>query len=257
MLRHTNSRAPLRSSALLPIGIDMRRTAVHALIILACVVGVNCGGSDSSGPAPSTGAVGSSSGGGGSTGGDTVRNVSDITDTAFDDNDWDDVIDTNGVSGTGAGAHLRFNGQVGADYRQVTIRINSSEPDAKVALFAIRRRDAYSPSSDGAILSIDYSESSINQSGNVQYSAPAIRQNGKIYTLMPGSGAFAAAETSWTDHSLAHLTQNDFRTMASASEHPDFSRSGTRIEFGFLRMQIGPGDSKAGIDNYRMVLYRN
>lgn len=233
----------------------MRRTAVHVLFILACVVSANCGGSDSSGPAPSSGSSGGSSSGG-STGGETVRNTSTITDSAFADGDWDDVVDTNGASGTGSGAHLRFNGQADADYRQVTIRVNS-DGDARVAVFGIRRRDAYSPSSDGAILWLDYSESSISLAGNAQYSAPAIRQNGKIYTLMPGGGAFAAAELAWTDHALAHLTQNDFRTIASANEHPDFSRSGTRIEFGFMRMQIGPGETRAGIDNYRMVLYRN
>ena len=96
----------------------------------------------------------------------------------------------------------------------------------------------------------------------MQYSAPAIRQNGKNYTLVPGGKAFTTPETSWTNHSLTGLTQNDFRTIATPSDHPDFSTNGGRIEVGFMRLQvIQPGGSgsqtKVGIDNYRLVLYRN
>ena len=134
---------------------------------------------------------------------------------------------------------------------------NSGGTDGRLAVFAIRRGQTYFPSSDGAILWIDYSESSINRATGTQYSAPAIRQNGKIYTLVPGGGAFATPEAAWTDHALTHLTQNDFRTLASATDHPDFSRNGSRLEIGFMRLQVGPGATKGGIDNYRLVLYRN
>ena len=121
----------------------------------------------------------------------------------------------------------------------------------------------YFPSTDGAILSIDYSESSLNQSsGNGQYSAPAIRQNGKNYTLVPGGKAFTTPEASWTNHTLTGLTQNDFQTIATPSDHPDFSTNGGRIEVGFMRLQVvQPGGSgsqtKVGIDNYRLTMYRN
>ena len=174
-----------------------------------------------------------------------------ISDSFFDDNDWDDVIDTSAASGTGSGGHLTFNGQAGAGYRQVNIQINSG---AQLAVFAIRRDVVYFPSTDGEILWIDYSESSINQGSGAQYSAPALRQNGKLYTLVPGAGAFATPDTSFTDHALTHLTQNDFRTLASATDHPDFSSG--RFEVGFMRLQVGQGTTRGGIDNYRMVLYR-
>lgn len=237
----------------------MRQTAWRALVLLACVVSVHCGGtSDATGTAPSTttGGSGGSGGGTGGTGGgtDTYRVTLPISDSFFDDNDWDDVVETYGASGGGDGAHLTFNGQAGAGYRQINIHIDSGGANAQLAVFAIRRDVVYFPSTDGEILWIDYSESSINQSGNAQYSAPALRQNGKLYTLVPGGGAFAAAETSFTDHSLTHLTQNDFRTIASATDHPDFTSG--RIEVGFMRLQVGQGTTKSGIDNYRMVLYR-
>ena len=246
----------------------MRLTALRALIILACVGSVCCGGSsDPTSPSSSTqssgstGGTGGSGGSGGATGGgsDAFRVSTPVTDSLFDDGDWDDVVETYSASGSGSGGHLSFNGQAGAGYRQVSINVSSvTASDGKVAVFAINRQALYFPSSDGAILWIDYSESSINQStGNVQYSAPAIRQNGKLYRVVPGAQACLTPETSWTDHSIAHLTQNDFRTLASATDHPNFSTSGGRTEFGFMRLQVGQGQSKAGIDNYRLVLYRN
>jgi hypothetical protein len=242
----------------------MRRTALIALVILVSLAPVSCGGgSDPTTPSPagnggtSGGSGGGTSGGGTGGGTPTFRVATPVTDSFFDDNDWDDIVETSGAGGTGGGGHLTFNGQAGAGYRQVSISITSGGSKGKLAVFAINRQALYFPSSDGAILWIDYSESSINQSsGSVQYSAPAIRQNGKLYTLMPGDKAFATPDSSWTDHAIAHLTQNDFRTIASAADHPDFSRSGTRMEFGFMRMQLGFGQSKAGIDNFLMTLFR-
>ena len=190
-----------------PDSVDMRRIALRALVVLACVVAIHCGDSNPTSPdAPS--------GGGGGGGGRRRRwwwrrtRTSETTDSFFDDSNWDDVVETYGAGGSGGGGHLSFNGQTDAGYRQVTINVNSagSGSAAQVAVFAFKRGAVYFPSTDGAILSIDYSESSINQGGgNGQYSAPAIRQNGKLYTLVPGGKAFTTPETSWTNHSLTGL----------------------------------------------------
>ena len=234
----------------------MRRTPLLLLIILAGVVSAQCGGgSDPTSTQPSSVTAGNTAGGGSPGGGGaTVRAVTPMTDNSFDDNDWDQVVETYGATGTGNAGHLSFNGQAGADYRQITIHITSGGSGAQLALFSIHRRVQYSPRNDGELLYVDYSESSINQSSGVQYSAPAIRQNDKLYTLIPGGNAFTTPDPSWTDHSLSHLTANDFRTIASATDHPDFT-SGV-LEFGFMRLQVGQGDTKAGIDNYRLVMYR-
>ena len=239
----------------------MRQTRSLLLILLACVVSAQCGGSSDptspstqSSPVTAGGSPGGGSGGSSGGGTETVRATTPIVDNSFDDNDWDEVVETYGATGSGSAGHLSFNGQAGADYRQINIHITGGGSGAQLALFAIRRDVLYFPTSDGEILYVDYSESSINQAGGVQYSAPAIRQNGKLYTLIPGSGAFTTPDASWTDHSLAHLTASDFRTIASATDHPDFKNG--RIEFGFMRLQVGQGDTRAGIDNYRLVLYR-
>ncbi len=238
-----------------------------ALVLLTCVLAMNCSGSDPTSPT-SPDSPPPSSGGGGATAAVAavvVGRTAITTETEFDDGQWEDVVEAYGSGGTGGGGRLSFMGQQGAYYRQISITVNNagSGSAAQVAVFAFKQGAVYFPSTDGAILSIDYSESSINQSsGNGQYSAPAIRQNGKLYTLVPGGKAFTTPETTWTNHSLTGLTQNDFRTIASPADHPDFSTNGGRIEVGFMRLQVvqagGNGSStKGGIDNYRLTMYRN
>jgi hypothetical protein len=251
--------------AIRPIAIDMRRIALRALVVLACVISIHCGKSDPTSPdaPPAPGGGGGTGGGGtggGGTGGGGTGQTAIASDDIFDDNNWDNELQVFGAGGTGAGSHVRYLGQEGADYRRITITANSG---AQVAVFSIKRNTAYFPSSDGAIFSIDYSEDSILLSGggNGQYSAPAFKQNGKLYTLVPGAGAFATPETAWTPHSLNGLRQNDFRTIASPSEHPDFSASGSRIEVGFMRLHSVPagspgGTRTGGIDNWRIVFHR-
>jgi hypothetical protein len=247
----------------------MRQIATRALVILACVVATQCSGSDPASPTPppSGGSGGSGGGGGagaGSGGGGGATRTSVTEETEFDDGQWEDVVQSFGAGGDGGGGRLTYLGQQGAYYRQVTINVSSAGGGsaAQVAVFSFKQGAVYFPSTDGEIVSIDYSESSINQSaGNGQYSAPAVRQNGKLYTLVPGGKAFTTPETSWTTHSLTGLTQNDFRTIASAAEHPDFSTNGGRMEVGFMRTQIvqagaSGSTTKVGIDNYRLMMYR-
>lgn len=238
----------------------MRRIALPVLVLLACVVAVSCGGSSPTSPDAAAPASGSSSGPG-------PRGETAITsDDVFDDNDWDDEAQVFGQGGTGGAGHTRYLGRADGDYRQITITVNSAENSsapAQVAVFSIKRGATYFPSSDGTIFSIDYREDSILLSGggNGQYSAPAIRQNGKYYTLVPGGGAFPTPDAAWTPHSLTGLRQNDFRTLASASDHPDFSTTGGRIEVGFMRLHSVPagspgGTMKGGIDNWRITFNR-
>ena len=233
---------------------------LRTLVLLACVAAIGCGGSDPTSPEdPSTPAP---SPGPGSPPGATRTAV--YTDSEFSDNDWDEVVESFGAGGSGGAGQLHFNGQAAAGYRQVTINVNSagSGSQAQVAVFSIKRGIAYFPTTDGAILSITYSEDSINQSsGNGQYSAPAIRQNGKLYTLVPGGKAFSTPEAAWTKHTLTGLTQNDFRTIASAADRPDFSANGARMEVGFMRLVVvqaggSGGEVKGGIDNWQLTLYR-
>ena len=119
-----------------------------------------------------------------------------MTDNTFDDNDWDQVVETYGATGTGSAGHLRFNGQADADYRQITIHITSGGSDAQLALFSIHRRVQYSPRNDGDLLYVDYSESSSKQANREQKSAPANRQTRQHYTHEPGGNDFTTPDQS-------------------------------------------------------------
>jgi hypothetical protein len=242
----------------------MRGILFRLAVLLACVVAMSCGGSDPTSPDPPTGgSPGGGSGGGGGGGGS--RGTAVATENVFDDSQWEAEVQTFGAGGTGGGSHVRFNGQEGADYRRINISVNGagSGSASQVAVFSFKRGTGYFPTSDGAILTIDYSEDSIllTGSGNGQYSAPAFRQNGKLYTLIPGGGAFPTPDRVWTPHTLTGLRQNDFRTIASPSDHPDFSATGSRIDVGFVRIASVPAGGGAdnlvgGIDNWRITFYR-
>ena len=228
---------------------DMRQISWRALVLLACVLAASCGGSDPTSPdePPPSGGGGGNTGGGGGGG---------FTRTS--------VTSDNSAGGTGGGGRLSWQGQAGAHYRQVTIDVSNagSGSAAQVAVFSFKQGAVYFPSTDGVIVFIDHAEDSIHQQGGTnQYSAPAIRQNGKLYTLVPGGGAFVVNQQGWSRTTLTNLRQNDFRTIASSADHPDFSANGGRMEVGIMRLVTVPagGNSvtvKAGIDNWTLTMYR-
>jgi hypothetical protein len=240
------------------------------LVLLSCVIAMSCGKSsptspDTPAPSGGGGTGGGGTAGGGTSGGGGTGATAIASDNVFDDPDWETEVQSFGAGGTGSGSHLHYLGKADGDYRRVTITANSAEGGSpnQVAVFSIKRGATYFPTSDGAIYTINYSEDSILfvGGGNGQYSAPALKQNGKLYTLVPGGGAFSTPEMAWTPHSLNGLRQNDFRTLASASEHPDFSATGSRIEPGFMRMHSIPagspgGTQTGGIDNWRLTFVR-
>jgi hypothetical protein len=240
----------------------MRQISWRALVLLACVVTCSCGGSDPTSPddpPPSGGG-----GGGGTGGGGSFSRTSVTSDNGFDAGQWEDVVQTFGSGGSGGGGRLSWLGQAGAHYRQVTIDVNNagSGSGAQVAVFSFKQGAVYFPSTDGAILWMDHVEDSIHQQGGTnQYTAPAIRQNGKLYTLVPGGKAAAVSQQSWSRTTLTNLRQDDFRTIASPADRPDFSSSGARMEVGFMRLVNIPAGAngvtvKAGIDNWTLTMYR-
>src|SRR5688500_9405495 len=97
----------------------MRGILSRLPVLLACVVMISCG--KSSPTSPDAPAGDSPVGGSSATGRTAVA-----SDTVFDDNDWDTVLQVSGPGGTGAGSHVRYNGQQGADYRRINISVNSA-----------------------------------------------------------------------------------------------------------------------------------
>jgi hypothetical protein len=240
--------------------IDMRRTVLRFLMAVACATTLACSSSPTSPSPGGGGGGGGNGGGGGGGGGGATGNTTIFDDADLDDSFWDLYEHISGSGGTTGGGHLQTGGVGNTDYRRVVLTVNGG--GGQVAHFAMRRDATYTPSGDGQIFSITYSEDAIHFSGGgPQYGSPALRQNGKLYALVPGSGAFATSEQLWTPKSLTGVTQDQFRTLDSATDHPDFSATGTRIEFGYMRLSSTSGGDAGGtvtggIDNWHLVLNR-
>ena len=155
----------------------MNRISCCALVLLACVVAVNC---DSNPTNPDPG------GGGGGGGGGGTGAVAQVTDEAFDDGTWDEVLDIGGAGGTGGAGHVSYNGQVGADIRRINITVNGG---GQVAVFSIKRRIGYLPARDGRILSIYKPHETIplRRGGKGPESTAARTQNREDYMIGPGA----------------------------------------------------------------------
>jgi hypothetical protein len=223
----------------------MRRAAVHVLAVFICLGTTHCGTGFDPDPVQSEPVT--------------------FPDETFNAGEWNTVLELFGPGGTASAEQVAEGGHPGA-YRRISITLNSTQGSAtagQVAVFSIKPGASYTPSTQGAIRSVDYSEDSILLvgGGGGQTSAPALRQNGTIYTLVFGGGAFGTPDGAWTAHSITGLEQDDFRTLTSADEHPDFSANGTRIEFGFMRAISTPagnvgGTRTGGIDNWEVTVNR-
>jgi hypothetical protein len=102
----------------------------RALVLLACVVAINCGQSGPTSPdaPPAAGGGGGTGGGGGATGQTAIS-----SDALFDDNDWESVLQAFGAGGTGSASHLHYLGRADGDYRQITLTVNSAQNSSSAA----------------------------------------------------------------------------------------------------------------------------
>src|SRR6188472_3813538 len=84
-----------------PDSVDMRRIALRALVVLACVVAIHCGDSNPTNPDSPPAGGGGGGGGGGGTGGGGATRTSITSDDDFDDGQWTDVVEAYGAGGSG------------------------------------------------------------------------------------------------------------------------------------------------------------
>jgi hypothetical protein len=125
----------------------------------------------------------------------------------------------------------------------------------------------YDPQTAGAIASVDYSEEAILLvgGGEGQASNLVAIQNGQIYF----AGHHVTPSLSWTNFSFPGLRAIDFNLLVAdpcqgwvfdTTSHPDFSASGSTIQFGFARTNsTGIGGSSysetGGIGNWMVVVH--
>ena len=189
-------------------------------------------------------------------------------DGVFNNSDWSLTVVTN-ATGTGSTAQgLQFlTGGNPNEYRRVRHQLVVSPPgNGFLFSFHLNNNAFYTPSTQGAISYIDYSEDSINfipdtiVPGNGQGSGLLILQNSKYYRqqnpllVMPYSGY-----STWTANAAPGLLAADFAEVTLAgivipSSNPDFSATGSIMQLGFHRGNSGNSgyNTDCGIDNWHV-----
>lgn len=131
-------------------------------------------------------------------------------------------------------------------------------------MLALNSAAIYDPSSQGAILSLDYAYDVIHLGGNVSVAiAPGLTQGGKVYRYY--TGAQVASSNVWSAIAANGLTNLNFNEVTNSSvyatiidtnSHPDFSAAGGQVTFGYIVANGWGGTINAttGIDNWSVTL---
>ena len=152
------------------------------------------------------------------------------------------------------------------EYREavVTLEPGSKNLIAGVLGFHRHLEAVHDPSVSGEIQSISFSLDSklIAPLGLVGHTVgPALRQNGLIYAFVVGQ----ISEENWTARAASELQARDFGRVLGGNGgqwtdgrfNPDFTASGSPIEFGFFtsRASQGVDDPKTfGFDNWVLTI---
>ncbi|MCB0209945.1 MAG: cadherin-like domain-containing protein [Anaerolineae bacterium] len=191
-----------------------------------------------------------------------------ISDNTFNPADWQ-VYDVINQGGGSYQVRQETNGGNPGAYRWIE-QVVPPVPTGQVyqiSLTHLYLGANYDPASQGAIATLDYSESvRIVASNNPQpfvRSIPIVVQGGRIYRATAFLDSFATA--SWESLSLSGLDEQDFIAFDDANAHPDFSAQGQPISFGFFRglsrTQTAPAipanqnlTLQHGIDNWQVTI---
>ena len=180
-----------------------------------------------------------------------------FSDDTFNDADWeifaDIFIDTDlPGSGTVDAFQVGEGGNPGA-FRQIQQALTAADDSATILGFHRNANAVYTPSTQGAIDTIDFSIDAITFSaGSTLAVGPALMQDGGIYF----SGA-ANTERAWNTVSFSGLTVEIFSNLDLFT--PNFSETGSAITFGFVFSSTGFADLanvefSGGVDNWSVTV---
>jgi hypothetical protein len=190
-------------------------------------------------------------------------------DGVFAPSNWSVNTMTN-LSGTGSTVTPTQNlfGGNPNEWREVQHSLSVGTGTGELVGVHLEASSFYTPSSQGAISFINYSEDAINLiddrivPGNGQGTGLAITQGGRNYILrppsvMPYSGGFS----SWGSINRPGIVATDMWEYSTAgglvpTSNPDFSIAGSVMQFGFWRGNSGNSSysTDCGIDNWRVEI---
>lgn len=193
--------------------------------------------------------------------------VTIFSDGVFNNPDWT-LTTYNNATGVGstAQAFQVLSGGNPNEFREIRHQLAVINPgNGAIFTFHMNNLSFYTPSSQGAISYIDYSEDDknfVNQGGNGQGSGLAIYQNGKFYRQQTPMLVMPYVPYSvWTNNSATGLLPTSFAEVTNAgvvnlASYPDFSATGTVMQFGFHRGNSGNSgySTDTGIDNWNVKI---
>lgn len=185
---------------------------------------------------------------------------------------WESFVVTDTSDRTGTIARMSTGGNAGA-YQQHTFFPRNQSVSAgshRVALASLGGI-VYAPSATGAIESLVVGYDLTRISNNPAFShagqvRPYIRQDDVIFSLFfPGAGAVedpASVIGGWTPYDHTSTSASDWLATDGSGRQPDFSGTGTPLQFGYRILLTTLCDSTScigatlisGIDNYRVTV---
>jgi len=181
-----------------------------------------------------------------------------FTDGQFDPADWEAAVVYVGNGGD-YGVDMQDTGGNPGAFLRTRLDVNAhSGPEVRTSTVVFFRRIGleYDPATQGEIASLDYTEDAIMLSGSVQSTGLVVWQDGRAYRTI----VTEFRQTTWEGESLAGVLAEDlFGWVEQRDIHPDFSESGSPLEFGFFRGLSTtdiPYSMTAGIDNWSTTIHR-
>ncbi len=194
-----------------------------------------------------------------------------IYDDEFLPEDWTVTAEATGGA-TYTVTQRLTGGGVSPPFRFMSHRLPpvSSDDLATILVTHIYLGFSYDPSVRGEIGEIDYSEFGIILSfpfpEAFSTTQPVVSQGGRIYRS-PQFIRFIAQNSThdWESKSLSGLTAADFVAADGSGDHPDFTESGSPIQFGFTRSNSRsstlppvPADQDMvidqGVDHWQLII---
>lgn len=194
----------------------------------------------------------------------SVRADEQYSDDIFNDADWTStkIVDSTSAA-TFTAAQIGFGGNPGP-HRRVTHNFQFDYAEEGAFMVAHLHQDAiYDPQTQGAITSIDYSYDLRNPQTGMHHAigfSPLLLQGGAYYKALDDN----ASNFSWTGYGRTGLAATRFTRIAgSGPVRPNFSASGSPIQFGYVTSNVSAGDFGDGgalenlqgdIDNWMITL---
>jgi hypothetical protein len=174
-----------------------------------------------------------------------------ISDGVFSPGNWTTTMES------GNGAALSAQQATGGNPGEY-LRVDHVNFTQDIFASHYRTSATYNPATQGAIQYVDFSIDQIaiiNLSGIGVAVCAAVKQNGKTYY---SNSCSVNSGSSWQTFSLTAVPPDYFRAIADPNDHPDFSATGSQIQFGFLTQNSNINalaSRAAGFDNWSVTVH--